>query len=71
VNELIHPAHAATPTMNPLKKIKHVVAETCKRMRRSSVGLQGKMELLCWAIANPYFEVQETLQNMYSMLPHK
>jgi hypothetical protein len=55
----------------PLKTDKHVVVEPCKRCRRCPVAIYGDMEVLCWAIASPCFEVQEPLQNMYSMLPHK
>jgi hypothetical protein len=27
--------------------------------------------VLCWAMPSPYFEIQEPLQTMNSMLPHK
>jgi hypothetical protein len=59
-------AHASSPCLNikyePLETKKGVVAEPCKRWQRCPVGLKGKMEVLCWAMASPYFGVQEPLQ---------
>jgi hypothetical protein len=34
----------------------HVVVEPCKRWRRCPVGLYGKAEVLCWAMASSYFD---------------
>jgi hypothetical protein len=65
-HQLSEHAHACSPCLNinhkPLETSKHVVVEPCKWWQRCPVGLLGEMEVLCRAMASPYFEVQEPLQ---------
>jgi hypothetical protein len=69
-HQLSERAHASSPCLNinhkPLETNKHVVVEPCKRWWRCPVGLKGEVEVLCWAMASPYFEVQEPLQTCSS-----
>jgi hypothetical protein len=63
-HQLSERAHAPSPSLNinhkPLETDKHVVWEPCKRWWRGPVRLQGGMQVLCWTIASPYFEMQES-----------
>jgi hypothetical protein len=65
-HQLSEGAHTSSPCLHinhkPLETNKHVVVEPGKRWRRCPVGLQEETEVLCWAIACLYFEVQEPLQ---------
>jgi hypothetical protein len=67
-HQLSEQAHASSPCLNishkPLETNK--VMEPCKRWRCYLVGLYREIEVVCWAeiwaMASPYFEVQEPLQ---------
>jgi hypothetical protein len=65
-HQLSERAHASIPCLSinhkTLETNKHVVVEPCNRWRRCPVGLWGEMEVLCWALASPYFVVQEPPQ---------
>jgi hypothetical protein len=64
--QLSERGHACSPCLHinykPLETNKHAMVEPSKRWQRCPVGLWGEMEVLCLAMASPYFEVQVPFQ---------